>query len=125
MRELDVLRETIVSGSYDLTRSEYFTLFIVYQMFALRNLMSTIIKALAYRMYKILTGSRDDSGSWPKYIFWKRYIVSLCPGVSLFPRLRHILVWSNKDKEHSYFLATFTQLLFKTKKIYYHYCIKK
>ena len=125
MRQLNVLRETIVSGLYDLTRSEYFTLFIVYQMFALRNLMSTIIKALAYRMYKILTGSRDDSGSWPKYIFWKRYIVSLCPGVSLFPRLRHILVWSNKDKEHSYFLATFTQLLFKTKKIYYHYCIKK
>ena len=63
MRELDVLRETIVSGSYDLTRSEYFTLFIVYQMFALHNLMSTIMKALAYRMYKILTGSRDDSGS--------------------------------------------------------------
>ena len=63
MRQLNVLRETIVSGLCDLTRSEYFTLFIVYQMFALRNLMSTIIKALAYRMYKILTGSRDDSGS--------------------------------------------------------------
>ena len=37
------------------------------------------------RIYKTLTGSRDDSGSWPKNIFCKRYIVSLCP------RLRYVL----------------------------------
>ena len=67
--------------------SEYLTLFNVNRMFTLRNLVSTIMKARVYRMYKILTGSREDSGSWPKDIFCKRYLVSLCPGVSLCPRL--------------------------------------
>ena len=70
--------------------SEYLTLFTVYRMFALRNLMSTIMKARVYRLYKILTWWRDDSSSWPKGTFCKRYIVSLCPGVSLFPRLRYV-----------------------------------
>ena len=65
--------------------SEYLTLFTVYRMFTLRNLVSIIMKARAYLMYKILTRSRDDSGSWPKDIFCKRYIVSLCP------RLRYVL----------------------------------
>ena len=69
--------------------SEYLTLFTVYRMFTLRNLVSTIMKARAYRMYKILTGSQDDSGSWPKDIFCKRYLVSLCLGVSLCPRLHY------------------------------------
>ena len=69
--------------------SEYLTLFTVYRMFTLCNLVSTIMKARAYRMYKILTGSRDDSSSWSKDIFCKIYIVSLCPGVSLCPRLRY------------------------------------
>ena len=58
---------------------KYLTLFTVYWRFTLRNLMSTIMKASAYSTYKILTGSREDSGSWPKDISCKRYIISLCP----------------------------------------------
>ena len=80
--------------------SEYLTLFTVYRMFTLRNLVSIIMKASAYLMYKVLTRSRDDSGSWPRDIFCKRYIVSLCP------RLRYLQV------DHWYMLPSGRSLIY-------------
>ena len=55
--------------------TSHFLLFIE----CLRYVMSNIMKAHVYCTYKILTGSREDSSSWPREIFCKTYIVSLCP----------------------------------------------
>ena len=65
--------------------SEYLTHFTVYRMFALHNLMSTIMKALAYCMRKIIA---VDSGMItvhdPKIYFAKDILSDFAPGYAKF-----------------------------------------